>query len=356
MLTGGTAILVILVLGDIIHMAVNLTEIKLKGKSIKVPSIHIDDKTVIVTGKFIKIAAVHDEEWLENQVVNNPEFFKIKLIQEKLKADIFTFNQKITDPEPHYKYHIEWDNAAAITISSYQNWWDNELPQVTRKSIRRGAKRGVIAKVIEFNDELVNGIIEIHHDTPIRQGVSFAHYGKDFNTVKKEYGTYLDRSEFIGAYLENELIGIIKLVYMGGIASIMQIITKPSHYDKRPTNILIAKAVEICESNKIIFFVYGKYVYGNKTNSSLTEFKRRNGFKKVTYPSYYIPLTQKGRIALRFKLHLGLLGILPAGLITFLRNLRTKYTKIKVILYKPSVMFQNQNQSIGHINMDGGDE
>jgi hypothetical protein len=337
-------------------MAINLTEIKLKGKSIKVPSITIDNKTVIATGKFIRMAAVHDEEWLENQVVNNPEFFKEKLIQEKLRADIFTFTQKITDTEPHYNYHIEYDNAAAIPISSYQNWWNNELPQVTRKSIRRGAKRGVIAKVIEFNDELVIGIIEIHRDTPIRQGVPFAHYEKDFNTVKKEYGTYLDRSEFIGAYLENELIGIIKLVYMGDIASIMQIITKPSHYDKRPTNILIAKAVEICEAKKILFFVYGKYVYGNKTNSSLTEFKRRNGFIKIIYPSYYIPLTQKGRIALRFKLHLGLLGILPSGAITFLRNLRSKYNKIKMIFCKPADRFQNQNQGIGRISMEEGDE
>ena len=42
---------------------------------------------------------------------------------------------------------------------------------------------------------------------------------------------------------------------------------------------------------------YCNYVY-NDPDSSLTEFKRRNGFEQVLVPRYYIPLTLKGEIAL----------------------------------------------------------
>lgn len=325
-------------------METTQTEIKIKGKTIKVPSICIADRTIVVTGKWIRMAAVEDEEWLEGQIVSDPEVFIAGLKQTKPKADIFTFAQKLPDTKPKYQYHFEWDNVAAIPTTSYKEWWEKRLPQVTRKSVRRGLKRGVIARVSEFDDEFVKGIIGIHNSTLMKQGAPFAHYGKDFEIVKKEYGTYLDRSEFLGAYYQNELIGIIKLVYVNETANIMQIISMDQHYDKRPTNILITKAVEVCEKKGISFLIYGKYVYGKKTDSSLTEFKRRNGFDKIEHPRYFIPLTLKGKIAMKLKLHLGLLGILPSGVIAFLIDLRSRYYKIKMRLLKPGDKLQNRKQ------------
>lgn len=336
-------------------MEINISEIKARGKTIKVLSTDINNKTVVVTGKWIKMAAVHDEEWLKDEAIEDPEIFIEELKHKKLKADIFTFVQRIPHTQPKYKYRMEWDNAAAIPITSFEDWWEKRLPQVTRKSIRRGSKRGVIAKVVEFNDELVNGIIGIHNDTPTRQGRPFAYYGKDFDGVKKDYGTYLDNSEFIGAYFGRELVGIIKLVYMGEIASIMQILTKTQHYDKRPTNILIAKAVEICEKNKISYLIYGKYIYGRKSNSSLTEFKRRNGFQQIDFPRYYIPLTPKGKVIIKLKLHRGLLGMLPASVISFLRNLRSKYYQIKLLRLKFTRKSQNGNRNGNMTDVESDD-
>ena len=260
-----------------------VVESKSKGKSAEVPAIRIDETTVVVTGRWLRLASVQDEEWLEGQVVTDPEVFIRTVREQDLGADIFTFSQKLPETTPNYHYPWEWDNVA------------------------------------------VRGIIEIHNDTPTRQGERFAHYGKEFPVVKREYGTFLGSSEWIGAYFGNELIGIIKLIRMGKVASIMQIVTKTKHYDKRPTNILLAKAVEVCQQKAIPYLVYGKFVYGNKTKSSLTEFKRRNGFERIDYPRYYIPLTAKGRMAMRLKLHLGLLGLLPARVISALRELRSSY-------------------------------
>jgi len=303
-------------------MAIDLLEIKVKGKKIKVPAICINNRTLVVTGRWIRIAAVHDEEWHEGQVVDVPEAFIEKLKESRLKADIFTFAQKIPNIKPRYNYHMEWDNAAAIPILSFQEWWGRVSTNM-RKDVRRAAKREVITKAVDFNDKLVQGIIEINNDTVTRQRRRFIHYGKDFDTVKSEYSTYLDRCEFIAAYYKSELIGLIKMVYVGELACMMQIFSKTKHYDKRPTNALIAKAVEICEKMGKSYLTYGQLYYGNKVKSSLVDFKRRNGFERILFPRYYIPLTLKGRILIKLKLHRGLLGILPGNLISVLVGLRS---------------------------------
>lgn len=308
-------------------MNTDVVEIKERGRTIKAPAVRIRDMVVVVTGRGLRIAAVQDEEWLEEHV-ENPEQFVTPLRQGR-KADIFTFIQRLPDTEPKHPYPLEWDNLAVIQVTTYDDWWENKLPQVTRKSIRRGIKRGVTARVCEFDDDFVNGIVGIHNEATTRQGMPFYHYGKDFEVVKREYGTFPGQSIFIGAYCENVLIGMIKLVCMGPCAGIMQILSMTRHYDKRPTNILIAKAVEVCEQRKIPYLVYRKFIYGNKTNNSLTEFKRRNGFEKVDLPRYYIPLNLKGRLAMGLKLHLGLAGILPGSVINFLLDMRSGYYRLK---------------------------
>jgi hypothetical protein len=309
-------------------MAASVFEIKVRGKAIKVPSARINDYTVIVSGKWLKMAAVYDEDWLEGVVVIDPELFVAELKRGNLKADILTFTQKIPKIKPMYDYPMEWDNVAAIPITSYQDWWER-VSSGLRKDINRANKRGVVVKEVQFNDELIQGIKGIHDEDPIRQGVPFSHYKKGFDEVKKGYGTYLDRSEFIGAYYGKELIGIIKIVYVGELACFMEIISKTRHFDKRPTNALVAKSVEIAEKRGKTYLTYGKYYYGNKKISSLTDFKHRSGFEHILYPRYYVPLTLKGRLSILLKLHLGLHGILPSRMLAFLVALRVKYYQRK---------------------------
>jgi hypothetical protein len=301
-------------------------EIKVKGKTIKVPSVRIHDKTVVVTGKWIRIAAVHDEDWLKGQVIDDPERFIDNLKEASLSADVFTFAQKVPDTKPRYKYHMDWDNVAAIPITSYSDWWEHVSTDM-RKDVKRADKREVVVKVAEFDDELVRGIMEIHNDTPVRQGGYFSHYGKGFDTVRREYSTYLENSDYVAAYCKTELIGLIKVVYVGELACYMQILSKPSHYDKRPTNALIAKTVELAEKKGKTYLTYGKYDYGNKKKSSLVDFKHRNGFERIFFPRYYVPLTLRGKLIIKFKLHLGLHGILPSNLISFLVAMRSIFNQ-----------------------------
>lgn len=286
-------------------------EIRVKGKTTFVPSVAIDGRTVILTGKWLKTAAIQDQEFVEGELVKDPASFLEKLRNSDLKADLFTFLQRPPDVSPKFHYHWDWDNYAAVPISTFENWWES-VPQETRKNVRRAAKRGVIVKTVPFDDELARGIHNLCNETPVRQGKPFWHFGKDFETVKREHATYLERSDFIGAFFENELIGFIKITYVDRLAHILHILAANAHYDKRPINALISKAVEVCAQKRAAYFVYGQYTYGNKTQSSLVELKRRNGFDRVNFPRYYVPLTLKGKIAVALRLYRGAVGLLPA--------------------------------------------
>lgn len=302
-------------------MASGFKEISLRGKLVKVPALEVEDRTVLALGRWVRLASIHDEVWLEGDGVRDPKA-AVARIAGALPADIFTFAQKLPDTKPKYPYPMEWDNVAAIQLTTYNEWWENMIPQESRKNVRRAGRRGVTSRVAELDDEFIRGIVEIYNETPIRQGKPFPKYGQDFNAVKRDVAQLLDRSIFIGAYHGTELIGFIKLVFIGKVASILSINSKNCHFDKRPTNILMAKAVEIAAERGMTHLIYGRYAYGNKAASPLTEFKRRNGFVQIDLPRYYIPLNWRGKLMMSVNAHRGLVGMLPSGLVDFLVKAR----------------------------------
>ena len=117
------------------------------------------------------------------------------------------------------------------------------------------------------------------------------------------------------------------MVYVDHVATLIHIISMNEHYDKRPMNALIAKAAEVCEQKGISHLIYGKFIYGNKRQSSLVEFKRRNGFEQVNFPRYYIPLTLKGKIFVRLRLYRGFNGLIPEPILQPLLSFRAWYYK-----------------------------
>jgi hypothetical protein len=303
-----------------------LEEIRIAGKTLYVPSTDICGRTVVVTGKWIRTAQIKDEDVVEGVTVEDPDLFVIKLKESKLKADVFTFAQRPPEVTPKFDYHSEWDNWAAMPTTSFKDWWEN-LPQESRKNVRRAAKRGVVVKVTPFDYDLVKGVHRIYNRIPVRDGRPFWHFGKDVETVRRGLATYPDRSEFIGAYWGEELIGFVKMVYVDDLAMLFHLISMDEHYDKRPANALIAKAAEVCEQKGISHLIYTKFVYGNKRRSSLVEFKRRNGFQQVNFPRYHIPLTLSGKLFIWLRLYRGFSGLIPEPILQPLLSLRAWYYK-----------------------------
>jgi len=286
-----------------------------------------ENKEIILDGGFIKTARLKDE-WYGT--VENPESLIKMLRQNSIKADLFTFWQKLPDTEPKYDYYMEYEDLAAIPIESYDHWFEKQISYGERKAIRKSERKGVIVTLAEFNETLINGIKDIFNETPIRQGRPYTHYGEDFEYIERELSKDVDKCEFIGAYYENELIGFIQLGYAGACAIPFGMVAKISHRDKEPQTALIAKSVKICEDKKIPYILYGAWLRGG-----IGDYKQRIGCIKISVPRYYIPLSIKGKFSLMLKLHKGFVRLLPEKAIDYLKNLRNKwYTKIYLKTHK----------------------
>jgi hypothetical protein len=301
------------------------TEIRVNGKNKKVPFIRICDRNVIVLGKRLKVASIQDEFCIEGEIAPNPESFAAELKHYVLKPDLFTFPQKVNDLTPRFDFHLEWEHLAVIPITTYQDWLTKGIRRGGRVNLNRARREGVIVRTVSFDDDFVQAIKQLYDETPVRQGRPFWHYRKSFEEIKEIHATYRDRAEYIGAYFGDELIGFIKMVYVGEVARTMNVIGKEKYFCKRPTNALIAKAVEICAENGVRYLVYGQYRFPGKKESSLSDFKRRNGFQEFKVPRYYVPLTKKGRLALALGLHRDRNTLVPWPVMKPLLQLRTLY-------------------------------
>ena len=282
-----------------------------KGKRVKTNCIKVKNQKILITGKLFKIGRIKSETWLEPEIVKKAASIIDEIKSGSYKIDIFTFSQKIPEISPKYKFYLEWDNVAAIQLKSYDYWIHKQANRKARQAVTRAKRRGIVVKLVDYDDNLVKGISAIYNETPIRQGREFPHYGKDFESVKKENASFLERSDFIAAFHNEEIVGIIKIVYQGEIANILQIISSIKHRDKFTMNALIAEAVQLCVNKKKTHLLYGKWIYNRKQKSSLTDFKRHNGFAKIEIPRYYIPMNLKGKIILKLGLHHGLINKLP---------------------------------------------
>jgi hypothetical protein len=220
-----------------------------------------------------------------------------------------------------------WDNFAALSITTYEEWWTNQIGFKARNKAKQAEKHGVVLREIPYDESLIQGILEIYNETPIRQGKRFPHYGMTLEQMRRYLGTFLDRSIFIAALFEEKLIGFIKLTVdeSGTQAGLMHILSLMSQRDKAPTNALLARAVRSCADRGIPYLVYSNFSYGNKQSDSLSDFKERNGFIKIDVPRYYVPLTPVGRLAFRLGLHRRLTDILPEDVMTKLREIRSAW-------------------------------
>ena len=233
-------------------VSIQQTEFRFKGRSFPVPMCRIEGREVVAVGRWLRIACLKDEEWLEGKLVADPTQFVKALRASGLPADIFAFSGPIDATPVDDDGQFELDNAAVIRTDDYKAWWQ-ALPQETRKYTRQATKKGIEIRSAVLDNDFAAGIKAIYDEAPIRQGRKFWHYGKDLDTVKRENGTYLDRCEILGAYYSGQLVGFMKFVYVGDAARIMQILCLNAHQDKRPMTALIAKATEICHQKRLRF-------------------------------------------------------------------------------------------------------
>jgi len=287
--------------------------------------IKIENKDFVINGKWLRIISLRDD-LIDD--IGNPEVIVDTCYRNHLPADILTFSQNMPDLEPKFDYFMEWDNIAAVPVTTYAYWLLKQIHPNTRNKIKKAKKSGVEVKTEGMTRKLAEGMVEIFNETPVRRGKRYSYYGRDPASVEKEWSKDLDRSNFIVAYYNKEIIGFIQLVYCERCARTSGTVAKIAHRNIAPMNALIAKAVEICAEKRIPYLIYGKYSYGEKTEDSLTAFKKNNGFEKIEIPRYYIPLTYCGKIGFHLGLHHRISSIIPNWGLNKLKNIRHMWYRI----------------------------
>ena len=282
----------------------------------------IAGKELSVSGKIIKVLRLKNE-YYEN--LDNPIIFVQMLKFANTRYDLFTFVQKIKDNLPKFRYLMELEPVAVLYITTYNDWFETKIGCKSRNMIRKSQKKGVEVRLVEFSKDLVQRIKGIYDESPIRQGRIFKHYGKDLESLKRSHITFLEESQFIGAYLKDELIGYVKLVTIDKVSYIMQIISKLSHRDKAPTNALIAKSVELCEQMEIPILNYGVWSQGGLSN-----FKSHNGFERLDIPRYYIPISCIGMLAIKFGMYKSIKKRVPYSLLSKFIYVRRKWLEFRI--------------------------
>ena len=292
----------------------------------------LSGKEIRINGKLIRIAFIDGEGY---QFLDDP-VAALKSLGHRPRIDLFTFIQRLSDTTPRYSYPMELDNMAALRVTTFDDWMTKQIDFKVRNKARKAAKNGVVVREAAYDEAYVRGIQAIYNESPVRQGKPFWHYGKDLETVRKMNGTFFERSIFIGAYLEEKLIGFVKLVFdeEKSQAGLMQIVSMIGHQDKAPTNALIAQAVQSCAERGISYLWYANMSYGKKQADGLADFKRHNGFQKIEVPRYYVPLTLAGRLALRLNLHHGLSELIPEPIAASYRKIRKQWYGKKVATAK----------------------
>src|SRR6266513_898961 len=277
----------------------------------------INGKRIVIEGRLPQIAKL-EQEWCDD--AGDPEILADALRNTADRPDILTFTQRLPDLEPKYGYQMELESMAVLPIKSYALWWEKQIERQARNKIRKAQKKGVVVRPTDFDDRLVQGMTSIFNETPIRQGRRFLHYGKDFETIKSQFSRFLFREEIFGAYLGEELVGFIFLANAGRYAFLGQIISKIAHRDLAPNNALLAKAVERCAEKRFPYLVYALWL-----DDSLVDFKRSNGFQRFDVPRYFVPLTAKGKLALKLGLHRGWRKAVPKRISGPLKQLRRRW-------------------------------
>jgi hypothetical protein len=293
-------------------------ETLVRGVPASVRCIQIAGQTYSIGGGPARIVRLEDE-WYED-VADPAKAIEALSSARDVAADLFTFWQRMPETEPRHSFHTEWEEIAVLPVLDHAQWFDHRIKSRVRNQIRKSAKEGLVVREVPYDDDFVRGMTAIFNESPTRQGRPFWHYGKDFATVRRQFCRFVYRERMIGAYLGNEMVGFMMLANAGRYALVGQLLSSLHHRDRLPNQAMMSKAVEICADWGLPHLIYLFW-----SDDTLAEFKRRCGFERVVVPRYWIPLSARGRLALRLGLHRGVSAAIPPAARAALKRLRSRW-------------------------------
>src|SRR6266576_1317293 len=106
-------------------------------------------KDIRVTGGLIRIARLAADRY---EFLEEPDRALDELRRSGKRIDVFTFMQKVSQTQPKYRYPMEWDNAAALPVSTFDDWFTRQINFKVRNKVRLAEKRDVTVREVPFDD------------------------------------------------------------------------------------------------------------------------------------------------------------------------------------------------------------
>jgi len=267
---------------------------------------------LVISRKFL-LRIAKDQRWYERSIIPTAEF--LQRLRER-RIDIFMLLERswtCNIHSPQKSWAKTEDNVALLYLKSYDEWWKS-ICKKTRNVIRKAGREGIRTSIAEPDEKLAEGIWRIYNETPIRQERSFLLFGTDLQEVKTSLNSE-QNCTYVGAYLQDELAGFMRLIHGDNIIIISQILSLKKLWNKAINNALIAKAIEVCASENVKWMLYGRM--GDFSNPSLDKFKQSNGFSRFQVTRYYVPITRKGKLAIKLGLYKEAKEMLPRSMKCF---------------------------------------
>jgi len=239
-------------------------------------------------------------------------------------VDLLNFAAVPWNPDLSNRGRSVEDNIAVLHITSLNEWFTC-VGRKTRNMIRKAQKNGVVTNELTPDETFIEAVFKIYNETPVRQGRAYPHYGITLDAVKKDVDAAHD-DVFVSATLNGEIIGFIQLNHYGEVAVVSQILSLQSHWDKAVNNVLIAKTVEVCEKYGFKTLVYGRF--GN--HPTLDQFKKSNGFSKVSFRRNFIPLSRRGGVIILLGLQRPLKDRIPVRLKPLIIPIYSFFSRLKI--------------------------
>jgi len=208
------------------------------------------------------------------------------------------------------RIRAEQDDAAVLEISTYEDWWNNAEKR-TRNMVRRASKCGVQVRLVDVDEQLIEGAYQIYNETRIRQGRLYVGYGTRKEHLRERFFGLRD-PQLIGAFHQGRMVALMHLICGNSVAAVRTNLISVGSRNTLPNNAgigyaLVAAAIERCSKLGIRRIVYGKLGW----QPGLDFFKRSIGFEKKIVPRYYLPFTRRGTEAMRLGLHREAWMLLP---------------------------------------------
>src|SRR5271157_646468 len=102
-------------------------------------------KQVRIRGRLIRSGRLEADKY---HFLEDPEPVLEDLRKCGVRVDLFTFMQRLPDTSPKYTFPIEWDNFAALPVTTFDNWWNEQIGFKARNKAKQAQKKGVVIREV----------------------------------------------------------------------------------------------------------------------------------------------------------------------------------------------------------------